>query len=326
MHVSKIQLGNGYTTYESVAGNANILKLLHPSLTFLRGEGSWDLLEDTLKSFALRTVLRELATDEQVDGVALVRSLGTLLPLDAENTLMEAHPPVVGLITGKSSAMNSGLLASTETNNLAIVCVAHRVALGVLKSNGGNGQIASGALWERSSVLRSDDCAEVLGGDLDIVAVLLEVDAVDGAGLGSRRVVFGVDLKNKVSATLLLLEDLKSGILVARSNNTIGDLLGDDTRSRNVNNIAESDHIAKAAHAIGSPGTSIGLSEARLINTLDVMDKVDLLLVLGKGQADGSTSGRDVLEAGSSRLAKSLLEFLDQRPGVKGVEEVDIAG
>lgn len=326
MHVSNIQSADGYTTYEGVAGNADILKLLHPSLTFLRGEGSWDLLEDTLKGFALRAVLGELATDEQVDGVALVRSLGTLLPLDAENTLMESHPPVVGLVTGESSAMNSGLLASTEANNLAIICVAHGVALSVLKSNGGNGQIASRALWERSSVFRGYDCAEVLGGDLDIVAVLLEVNAVDGAGLGSRRVVFGVDLKNKISATLLLLEDLKSGILVARSNNTIGDLLGDDAGSRNVNNIAESDHIAKAAHAIGSSSTSVSLGEARLINTLDVMDKVDLLLVLGEGQADGSTGGRDVLEAGSSRLAKSLLELLDQRPGVKGVEEINIAG
>jgi hypothetical protein len=156
----------------------------------------------------------------------------------------------------------------------------------------------------------------VLGGDLDIVAVLLEVNAVDGAGLGSRGVVFWVDLKNKISATLLLLEDLKSGIIVARSNNTIGDLLRDDAGSRNVNNIAEGDHIAKAAHAIGSSGTSIGLGEAGLINALNVMDKVNLLLVLGKGQTDGSTSGRDVLEAGSSRLAKSLLELLDQRPGV----------
>ena len=183
---------------ESVAGNADILELLHPSLTLLGSEGSGDLLEDTLESLTLRAVLRELTADEKVDGVALVGALGALLPLDAKNALVEAHPPVVGLVTGKSGAVNSGLLSSTETNNLSVVGVANRVALSVLESDGGDGKIAGSALGERGSVLGGDDGAEVLGSNLNIVAVLLEVDTVDGTGLGSRGVVLGVDLEDEV--------------------------------------------------------------------------------------------------------------------------------
>ncbi|KAI6770355.1 hypothetical protein HG530_004984 [Fusarium avenaceum] len=313
-------------TYESVAGNTDVLELLHPSLTLLGCESSGNLLKDTLESLTLRAILRELAADEQIDGVALIGALSTLLPLDTKHTLVEAHPPVIGLVTSKSGAVNSGLLASSKTNDLAVVGVAHRVALGVLQSDGRNGQVTSSALGERRSVLGCDDCVEVLRSNLDIVAVLLEVDAVDGAGLGSRGVVLGVDLKDQVSATLLLLEDLKSSILVAGGNDTVRDLLGDDTGCRNVDNVAKSNHVAEAAHAIGTSGTSVCLSKCRLIDALNIVDKVYLLLIFSERQANSRTSGRDVLEAGSSGLAKSLLELLDKGPGVQSVEKVDVAG
>lgn len=239
---------------------------------------------------------------------------------------MESHPPVVGLVTGKSGTVNSGLLSSTETNDLSVVGVAHRVALSVLESDGGDGKVTSSALGEGSSVLGGDDGVEVLGGDLNIVTVLLEVDTVDSAGLSSGRVVLRVDLKDEVSATLLLLEDLKSGFFVARSNDTVRDLLGDDASSRNINDVAESNHVAKAAHAVGTTGTSVSLGEAGLVNALNVVDKVDLLLLLSKRETNGSTSRRNVLEASSGGLAKGLVELLNERPGVKGVEEVDVTG
>jgi len=311
---------------ESIAGDADVLKLLHPSLTLLGSEGSGDLLEDTLESLTLRAVLGELTADEQVDSVALVGTLGALLPLNAENALVEAHPPVVSLVAGKSGAVNSGLLSSTETNNLSVVGVANRVALSVLKSDGSDGKITGSALGERSSVLRGDDGAEVLGSDLNIVAVLLEVDTVNGTGLGSRGVVLGVDLEDEVSATLLLLEDLKSGILVTRGNDTVRDLLGNDASGRNIDDVAKSNHVTEAAHAIGTTGASVGLGKARLVNALNIVDKVDLLLLLSERETNGSTSRRNVLETGSGGLAESLLKLLNKRPGVQGIEEVDVTG
>lgn len=311
--------------YESIAGNSNVSELLHPSITLLFGKGSRDLLKDSLESLALRTILGELAADEQVDGVALVGALGALLPLEAENTLVEAHPPVVGLVTGQTGAVNAGLLASTETNDLAVGGVADRVALCVLEGDGGNGKVAGSGLGE-SAVLGGDDGGEALGGDFDIVTVLLQVDAVDGTGLGRARVVFGVDLENKVLAALLLLEDLQSGILVAGSNDTVRDFLGDDGGGGNINDVTEGNHVTERAHAVGTTGTGVGLGKSGGLDAGDVVDKVNLALGLGQGETNGSTSGRDVLEAGSSRLAKSLLELLDKRPSVKGIKEVDVAG
>lgn len=239
---------------------------------------------------------------------------------------MEAHPPVVGLVAGKTGAVDTGLLASAEADHLAVVGVAHRVALGVLEGDGGDSQVTSSALGESTGVLGGDDGGEGLGRNLDIVAVLLELDAVDASGLGGGGVVLGVDLENEVLAALLLLEDGKGSLLVARGNDTVGDLLGDDAGGGNIHNIAEGNDVAKAAHAISTAGTSVGLSQTRGLNALDVVDKVDLALLLGEGQANGSTGGGDVLEAGSSGLAQSLLQLLDQRPGVEGVEEVDVAG
>lgn len=40
---------------------------------------------------------------------------------------MLAEPPVVGLVAGKSCAVDAGLLASAEANDLAVLCVADRV-------------------------------------------------------------------------------------------------------------------------------------------------------------------------------------------------------
>lgn len=316
-------MGNG-DPYESIAGDSNVGELLHPSLTLLLSEGSRDLLEDSLESLALRAVLGELATDEKVDGVGLVGTLGALLPLEAEDALVEAHPPVVGLVTGKTGAVDTGLLASTETNDLAVGGVADRVALCVLEGDGGNGKVAGSSLG-KSAILGGDDGGEALGGDLDIVAVLLKVDAVDGAGLSRAGVVFGVDLENEVLAALLLLEDLERSLLVAGGNDTVRNLLGDDGGSGDVDNVTEGNHIAKRAHAVGTAGTGVGLGESRVLNAGNVVDKVDLALRLGQGKTDGSTGGGDVLEAGSSGLAKSLLELLDEGPGVEGIKKVDVA-
>src|SRR5690349_4938925 len=106
-------------TYESIAGHDDVGELGHPLVLLLLGEGSGDLLKRSLKGLALRARLGQLAADEQVDVVALVGALGALLPLDAEDTGVEAEPPVVGLIAGQPGAVNPRLLASAETNDLA---------------------------------------------------------------------------------------------------------------------------------------------------------------------------------------------------------------
>jgi hypothetical protein len=58
------------------------------------------------------------------------------------------QPPVVGLVSGQSGAVNSGLLTSTETDDGTVQGVAYRVGLSVLESQGSNGQIGNGLLGE----------------------------------------------------------------------------------------------------------------------------------------------------------------------------------
>lgn len=239
---------------------------------------------------------------------------------------MEAHPPVVGLVTSQAGAVDTGLLAGTEADDLAVDGVADRVALSVLEGDGGDGEIAGGVLGEGTGVLGGDDGAEGLGGDLGVVAVLLKGDAVDGAGLDGAGGVLGVDLEDEVLASLLLLENLQSGVLVAGGDDTVRDLLGDDAGSGHVNDVAEGNDVAEAAHAVGATGTRVGLGKRGAVDTLDIVDEVDLLLVLCEGQANGSTGGGNVLEAGGSGLAQSLLELLHKGPGVERVEEVDVSG
>lgn len=324
MHPEFYKMRGTKKTHKCVARYNNVAELLHPSLALLLGKGRRDIFKHSLEGLTLGTRLGKLAADEQVNGIALVRALGALLPLDAEHALVEAHPPVVGLVTRKTGAVNARLLAGAEADDLAVDGVADRVALRVLEGDGGDAEVAGGALGQ-GAVLGGDYCSERLGRDFDIVAVLLQVDAVDGTGLGWAGVVFGVNLKDEVLAALLLAEDLESGVLVAGGNDTVRDFLGDDAGSGDVNDVAEGNNVAKAAHAISTTGASVGLSQSRGLNALDIVDHVDLALILGERNANGCTSRRDVLEASSSRLAEGLLQLLDQGPSVESIKQVDVA-
>ena len=68
--------------------------------------------------------------------------------------------------------MDTALLTSAETNNLAVLRIADRVGLGVFQGDGGNGEIA-GRWRGESRVFGSDDAGEgVFWGDFGIVAML----------------------------------------------------------------------------------------------------------------------------------------------------------
>ncbi|TLD22845.1 hypothetical protein PspLS_07561 [Pyricularia sp. CBS 133598] len=303
-----------YLTPERAARNVG--QLAEPLLALGLAKGSGDLVEQGLERLPLGAGLGQLAADEQVDGVALVGPLGALLPLDAEDARVEAQPPVVGLVAGEAGAVDAGLLAGAEADDLAVGGVADRVALGVLERDGGDGQVAQGRLGQGRAVLGHDDGAKRRGRDLDVVAMLGQRHAVDGAHLLRARDVVGVHLQHQVAAALLLLEDLERRGVVAGSNDTVRDLLGDDLGSGQVDDVAESDHVAKRRHAVGAAGAGVGLGQARGLNALNALDH--------RG-ADGGAGGRHVLEAGGGGEAEGGLELLDQGPGVEGVEQVDVA-
>lgn len=313
-------------THESVGRDGDLAQLAQPLLSLLGGEGSGDLVELVLVVLLLLAAGGNDTTAEHVDGVGLVGALGSLLPLDVKSTLVEAHEPVVGLVTCKTSAVDAGLLTSTETDDLAVQSVADRVGLGVLEGNGCDGHVTESRLGKWWRVLGGDDGAEGASrSDLGIVAVLGEVDAVDGTHLLGGGLVLGVHLEHKVLATLLLAEDLKSLLGVRRGNDTVRNLTGDDLGSGHIDLGREGNHVTEAGHTVGTTGSGVGLGKTGRLNTLDVVNHVDLALDGVEWHTNSSTGRGDVLERGGSREVQGLAELLDQRPCVEGIKKVDEA-
>lgn len=134
---------------EGIARAHDTLELLGVLLLLLGGERLRDSLKERLPLSPLSSLGGErLAGDEEVDRVGLVGSLGTLLERQGEDSRVVTEPPVVGLVTGETGAVNSGLLSGSETDDGAVESVADRVGLGVLEREGGDDQVGDGRLGE----------------------------------------------------------------------------------------------------------------------------------------------------------------------------------
>lgn len=94
---------------EGVRRQSNALQLRQPFLTLFCGEVLRDLafLEVCREVVVLDATVGDEARAEEVDGVRLGRTLGALLELEVEGTLVEAHPPVVCLVTGEACAVDA---------------------------------------------------------------------------------------------------------------------------------------------------------------------------------------------------------------------------
>ena len=94
---------------EGVGGQSNSLELRQPLLALFCGEvlRNVTLLEVCGKVIVLRATIRDETRAEQVDSIRLGWALGALLELEIEGTLVEAHPPVVSLVTGEACAVDA---------------------------------------------------------------------------------------------------------------------------------------------------------------------------------------------------------------------------
>lgn len=94
---------------ESVRGQSYTLQLRQPLLALFRGEvlGDLSVLKVCGKIVVLDATIGNETGAEKVDGVGFGRTLGALLELEVKSTLVEAHPPVIGLVTGKTCAVNA---------------------------------------------------------------------------------------------------------------------------------------------------------------------------------------------------------------------------
>ena len=173
--------------YESVAGDNNIGQLPLPCLLLFNGELRRNLVKVGGVEIPFQAaLLGDLSSDKQVDSVALVGALGSLLPLELEDLGVLPRPPVVGLVTGKAGAVDTRLLAGTESDDLAVLCVADGVGLRILERDGGHDQVDDRLLGELGAG-GGDDAGEGLVADLDVIASLSKGDTIYLAGLGGGR-------------------------------------------------------------------------------------------------------------------------------------------
>lgn len=141
---------------ESIGRASNASELLHVPSFLVGGQRSRNFFEQTLPLSLLCALgLECLTCNEQVDSVGFVGSLGALLEWEGQDSRVVAEPPVVRLLTRKTSAMDTGLLTRTKTNNSAIQGVTDTVGLGVLEGQGGDSEIDESLLGHLLSKSRS---------------------------------------------------------------------------------------------------------------------------------------------------------------------------
>ncbi|KAH3665931.1 hypothetical protein OGAPHI_004120 [Ogataea philodendri] len=169
----------------------------------------------------------------------------------------------------KTGAVDSGLLSGTQTDHHTVLGVADRVGLGVFQSDGSHSQI-DGSLLGQVGVL-GNELLERRRVDDGVVSLLLQSDSVNLSGLCRLWCVIRIDLQNTVLSTLLFLENLKGGWLVAWSNHTVTDFFGDDRGGWHIDNVGKSNKVTERRHSVGTSGSGVGIGQWGKV--FDVVDK-----------------------------------------------------
>ena len=180
---------------------------------------------------------------------------------------------------------SAALLTGANADCLTVLHVAYRIGLGIFEGDEGNHQVAA-CLGREVLVCRGDVGEECIVVEVDLVASLLEGDAIDHLALDRSRTIGGVHLNDTIGALALGLQDLECLGFVARGDDTIADLAVDQTGGSNVAHIGEGDEVAERRHAVGTTSPHIGRSQRR---QFVVIGEVDLLQRFGERQAHGGT-------------------------------------
>src|ERR1700733_14279645 len=107
---------------EGIARTGNLAQLFQPLVPFLCREWLRRCVVLELAVIVLPLGFapwRDLAAAQHVDCVALVWSLGSFLPFEVQCARVEAHPPVVCLVSGETRAVDATLLSGAEDGKFA---------------------------------------------------------------------------------------------------------------------------------------------------------------------------------------------------------------
>ena len=307
---------------ESITTYRYTLVLCNPSLLLLAGQWLRLLCKELLPNAVLQYIL-PLIRDVNIDGIVAVGTTDLLLERQVHHLRTLAQPPLISLRTSQTGTVDTALLTGTDTDSLTILYVAYRVTLSILQGDERDNQIAL-SLRSESLVLGRNILEESRIIKLHLVASLFEGNTEHLLALDRSWHIVRINLDNAVGTLALLLQNLDSLRSVAWSNDTIAYLTLDEEGCSLVAYIAQRNKVAIRAHAVSATRTSIGTSQWRELK-LDIINEVNLLQCVAQRQADSCTGRRNVFETSGSRHSCSSLEFLDQLPGIEGIQEVDVA-
>ena len=186
---------------EGIATETYVGVLCQPLLHLLLGE-RFGTFGKELLPFAIAQNVLTLGTNVDINGIVAIGTTDTGNEGKVHHLGVLTKPPDVGLITCQTGAMNTALLAGTNTNGLTILNIAHAIALGVFQSNQGNYQVTT-SLLGKGLVLCGDILKQSMICKIYLVATLFEGDteavlALDGSGS-----VLGIYLDNIVCTLAL---------------------------------------------------------------------------------------------------------------------------
>ena len=167
-----------------------------------------------------------------------------------------------------------------------------------------------------------DDVVQHLRVDLQFVAALLKRDAENVLVLDRRRLVIRVDLHDVVVALALRLEDRERFLRVARGDDAVRDLAGEQRRGLLVADVGERRPIAVGGHSVRAARSRVRRRDRR---KLEVVDEVDLLQRVAHRLGHRGARRADMLEGGRRRQAGRRFQLLHELPGIQRVHEVDVA-
>ena len=132
---------------ESVAAQGHAGHAVQPGPALLPGKGLGLLCEELLPH-AVRQYVHVFVGDVHIDGVVPVRAADIGFKGQIQHLGALAEIPVVRLVACQAGAVDPALLARAHADNLTVLCIAHRVRLGVFQGDQGHDQIPLGLLRE----------------------------------------------------------------------------------------------------------------------------------------------------------------------------------
>ena len=306
---------------ESVRAERNARVLGNPFFLFLARKRFGAFGEELLPSTFCQNVFVVVGNID-VDGVVAIGAAYLLHPRQIHHLRVLAQPPDVGLVAGKARAVNAALLSRTDTDGLSVLGVAHGVALRIFQRDERNAQVAD-SLGREGLVVGRNVFKEGIGGEVDVVASLLEGNAEHLLALQRFGAVVGVYFKDAIRALALGAEHFEGFFRKVGGNHAVAHFALDEQCSGKVAGIGKGDEIAVRRHAVcaASAGVSRGNGRERFC---EVVHKVYFAQRFAHGQPYCRAGGRHVLERCGGGQACGSFQFAHKLPAVEGIEEVDV--